>query len=320
MLSRRALLGSAAVLTTGCGFFESQFSAPSLPNERPLTWAVTWVSDEELPWLAEKILIQEDDNPLGPKRGGYSLARRGVEDFLHTKELVDILNEMEADLVNVYTFNVADLAANGALLPLDAVSDAEDYDLDQEFYPSLLDQFRFDGALYALPANARPLVMQYDAALFAAEGLPPMDGSWDWEDLARTAEQLVLRDKDGTVRRWGLVAHNHGIWWALWQNGAEVEDSAGGMCSLRDSSAIAALHFVRDLFHTHRVSPAAAGIELWDNIYINRRPPVMMHSQHPTQYQPDYRVAVLPQGREQVAPISAEMGMAQLWQERQSRN
>ena len=81
-------------------------------------------------------------------------------------------------------------------------------------------------------------MMHYDATLFAAEGVPPMDSSWDWDDLVRTAELLVRRDEDGVIKRWGLAAHNYGIWWALWQNEAEVVDPASGECRLWDSAAI----------------------------------------------------------------------------------
>ena len=310
MLTRRALIGSTAVLATGCGFLESRFSPPSLPEETPLTWAVSRVFQEEMPWLAEQRLMVDKENSNGPKLGGYSLARRNVEGYPDLGELVKILREMEADLVNVDTFNVQGLVEKGVLLPLDDFSGAEETSLNQEFYPSTLEQFRIDETLYALPINARPLMMHYDATLFAAEGVPPMDSSWDWEDLVRTAELLVRRDEDGVIKRWGLAAHNYGIWWALWQNKAEVVDPTSGECRLRDSAAIEALNLVRELFHTQRVSPAALGRNLWDNLHINGLPPAMMHSQHAKTYRRDYRLAELPRGRVQVVPVEAEMAMA----------
>ena len=80
MLTRRALIGSTAVLATGCGFLESRFTTPSLPKETLLTWAVSRVFQEEMPWLAERRLIgrqREFEWPQArrlltrpPKRGG----------------------------------------------------------------------------------------------------------------------------------------------------------------------------------------------------------------------------------------------------------
>ena len=309
MLSRRALLGSAAALSTGCGFLESRFSAPSLPKEKPITWAVSRIFDEEIPWLAEQYLNKDEENPNGPMRGGYVLSRQEVEGYPSADELIDILKEMEADLVNVDTLDVDELADRGVLLPLDGFGGADETSLNQEFYASVLDQFRIGDSLFALPLNARPLMMEYDEALFGTEGLPPPDSSWDWRDLVETAAKLTPRGDDGAVKRWGLVAHNFGIWWALWQNKAEVVDPATGECRLGDPAAIEALEFIHGLFHAQRVSPAAVGREMWDSVHINGVAPAMMHSPFP---KPPlgFRVGELPRGKSQVVPVEAEMGMA----------
>ncbi len=309
MLTRRALIAGSAALTAGCGFLESRFSAPSLPQEIPLIWAVSRVFDEELPWLAEQLLNKDEENPNGPKRGGYTLSRQEVGENYNPEDLIDILQVMEADLVNVDTFNVDELAERGVLLPLDGFFGADETTLNQEYYHSVLDQFRIGGSLYALPLNARPLMMHYDEALFAAEGVPPPDSSWDWQDLVDTAVRLTQRDNDGKIKRWGLVAHNFGIWWALLQNDAAVIDPATGECGLDEPVAIEALDFIKGLFYAQRVSPAAIGRALWDNIYINRVPPAMLHSQSP---KPSLgiRLGGLPRGKAQVVPVEAEMGMA----------
>ncbi|MDE2815125.1 MAG: extracellular solute-binding protein [Chloroflexota bacterium] len=309
MLTRRALIAGSAALTAGCGFLESRFSAPSLPQERPLTWAVTRVFDEELPWLAEQLLNKDEENPNGPKRGGYILSRQEVGKNIYGDELIRVLQEMEADLVNVNTFNVDELAERGVLLPLDGFLGADETTLNQEHYPSVLDQFRVRDSLYALPLNAMPLMMHYDEALFAAQGVPPVDSSWAWADLVRVAEQLTEKKEDGTVRRWGLIAHNFGIWWALWQNNAEVVDPATGECRLGDAAALEALEFMRGLFHTQRVSPAAVRRELGESIYINGVGPAMKHTLFPRP-PTGIRLAELPRGKAQVVPVRADMGMA----------
>ena len=309
MLTRRALLGSAAMLTAGCGFLKSRFSSPALSKVKPIKWAVTWVSDEELPWLAEQLLKKDEENPHGPKRGGYTLSRQEVGVLFNTEDLIDTLQEMQADLVNVNTFNVAELAGSGVLLPLEGFRGMDEKTLNQEFFPSVLDRFRIGGSQFALPLNARPLMMHYDAALFAEEGVPPPDGTWDWQDLVDNAVRLTQRDNDGKVKRWGLVAHNLGIWWALLQNEAAVVDPATGECGLDEPAAIAALAYIKGLIHTQRVSPAATGRALWDNMYINRVPPAMVHSQS-AKPSLGIRLGELPQGKAQIVPVEAEMGMA----------
>ena len=53
---------------------------------------------------------------------------------------------------------------NGLLLPLDRFSGAGESELNQEFFPTVLNQYRRDGALYALPVDAAPLMLYYDQA------------------------------------------------------------------------------------------------------------------------------------------------------------
>ena len=118
------------------------------------------------------------------------------------------------------------------------------------------------GALYALPVDARPLVAYYDADYFSLNELPPMDSSWDWDDLVESARKLTRRGTEGRVTRWGLAAHTNQLWWALWQNEAEAVDAQTLQCRLQEPAAIAALQFVRDLLHTHRVSPLAFSMDL----------------------------------------------------------
>lgn len=309
MLTRRALLGGSAMLTAGCSFLDSRFSAPGSPKAKPITWAVTRVSEEELPWLAEQLLSRDEVNPNGPKRGGYALSRQEVGEYLGGDDLVATLKGMEADVVIVDSLTFSDLAKRGMLLPLDGFEGADETSLQRDFYPSVLDQFRYGDSPFALPLNAMPLMMQYDEAFFAVEGVPPPGGSRNWQDLLVAAERLTQRAEDGTVSRWGFVPHKFGIWWALWQNYAEVINPANGGCSLGDTSAIEALEFIRDLFHTHRVSPAAVRRELWDSVYINGVRPAMMHSQSPKP-PTGIRLAEIHRGKAQVVPVNAGMAMA----------
>ena len=96
-------------------------------------------------------------------------------------------------------------------------------------------------------------MMYYDAGYFAVEGVLPVNSSWDWDDLVENAQKLTRRSENGTVARWGLATHMVGIWWALWQNGADVLNRETLQCRLQEPAAIEALHFFRDLLHIHRV-------------------------------------------------------------------
>ena len=101
------------------------------------------------------------------------------------------------------------------------------------------------------------------------------------------ALKLTQRDKDGTVSRWGLAAHSFHIWWALWQNEAEIVGPLTSQCRLLELPATEAIEFVRGLIHTHRVSPPG-----WDW----PMPPAMVYRPGPLGPPHDnYRAAELPQ-------------------------
>ena len=186
-----------------------------------------------------------------------------------------ILEILEADLVTVWPEEARWWGRNGLLLPLDRFSGAEEADLTQEFYPSVLNQYRIDGVQYALPVGAMPLMLYYDAEHFAERGVSPPDASWDWNNLAENAVELTTRKADGTVARWGLVARGERIFWALWQNEATLVDMDTLQCGLQAPAAVEALQFVHDLMHKHRVSPTATLRDLWD--YLMRTPPAMLY-------------------------------------------
>ena len=321
MLTRRALIGSTAVLAAGCSFLESRFSTPSLPKETPLTWAVTdWFStmsgpymlgrsEEDFKW-AHRMFTSEKENPFAPTRGGYTLALNHKERFADLDEFVTWLQEVEADLVTVRPQAARELGKRGFLLPLGQSGGEDESALKQEFYPVVLDQFREQGTLYALPIGALPLLMRFDPQYFSTEGVPPVDGSWNWGDLEKHARKLTRHDEDGAVERWGLAAHHVGLWWAVWQNEAEVVDSASLQCRLQEPATMEALDFVRGLLHTQRVSPPALYRDLW-SVLDSPRPPAMIYDLfHGQRFPESYRWVELPRGKVQATPVYADLGIA----------
>ena len=288
---------------------------------------------------AAATLAKDKENPYGPTRGGYQLALRFVDEFFPSRnqtvsreegataeeaasdgagtafdeevaldDFAGVLDDLDADLVTVWPGEARWLGKHGLLLPLDRFSGAEESALNREFYSTVLNEFRRDGALYALPIGATPLMLYYDEKHFAAQGVPPVDVSWDWDDLAKNAAKLTTHRQDGAVARWGLVAHGELVWWALWQNEASLVDLDSLQCRLQEPAAVEALQFVHDLIHKHRVSPVASPRELRDLIW--RTPPAMLYNYPPwIRNQTGYRMAALPRGKVHAVPVRAGFGL-----------
>ena len=340
MLSRRSLLAGTAALTSGCSILGSPPSAPSVPQAVELKVAAStrghvsfgfppsvWPEDKYLRAMAA--LEADKENPSGPTRSGYRLALRffdeifppiqgpkSPEEFEKAEEealkaAAALLEDLEADLVTVLPHEAHRLGREGLLLPLDRFSGPGEAALNREFFPSVVSAFRRGGALHALPIAARPLMLHYDEYYFAAQGVPPVGASWDWDDLVENAIKLTTYKEDGTVARWGLVAHLELIWWALWQNEAAAVDPDSLQCRLQEPAATEALQFVHDLMHKYRVSPPVSGRDLWELLLVRRSPPAMLFDYSPTFFGLGaFRMAPLPRGKVHAVPMRADLGLA----------
>lgn len=232
------------------------------------------------------------------------------------RQLVALLAELEVDLVSLHAPMVRSLAElaktqGPVLLPLDRSVGIDDPLLLEEFYPYLLDPFRYEGTLYALPVNALPLMLYYDARYFAAAGVPPVDASWDWDALVESAVALTRRDDDGATTHWGLEAHRYGLWWALLQNEALLHDPVSDEWRLQEPAAGEALQFYSNLLHCQRVAPPlvrqdaaklyGVTVDSW---------PAMFYSPRQDVWNGDYRWAALPHGKVRSVPVYSDMCIA----------
>ncbi len=348
MLTRRSLLGStatlggSAALAAGCSSLGVPLSPPGAPPNAEVKLAAytrsiylvlpygnyTDHDEAEVRFERARMELDEDEaNAYGPKRGGYSLDLRFVNDFYppyvepkteeeaealeaaRLESIAAVLDDLDADLVTVWPEEARHWGENGLLLPLDRFSGAGESELNQEFFPTVLNQYRRDGALYALPVDAQPLMLFYDERYLTHKGVPAPDSNWDWDELVRQAVALTTTKQDGTVARWGLIAHGQRVFWALWQNEASLVDLDTQQCRLQAPAATEALQFVHDLLHKHSVSPLAEMRDLWD--YLRRTPPAMLYDYPPMilNQRDNFRMAALPRGKVSATPVRTSLGI-----------
>ncbi len=69
-----------------------------------------------------------------------------------------------------------------------------------DFYPGLLEQFQWDGGIWALPAKVYPALIFYDKTAFEEAGLSPPRPGWTYEEFTQAAQQLTVREGDRVLR------------------------------------------------------------------------------------------------------------------------
>ncbi len=326
MLTRRFLVSSTAALAAGCGPFVSSSSLPSLLEPTALTWHTMpfihflrvgqnmQMPRDVLPQVVAA-LEEDTENPNGPARGRYTLTGHALEypepPPRSIEEFAEWVGGIDTDLLAVDAWLARGLGEQGVLLPLDRFIAADAPALADAFYPYVLEQFQRNGRLFALPVSAEPLMLHYDARWFVSQDVPPVDESWDWDDLVTNAKKLTWHREDGKLTRWGLMSHMYGFWWALWQNEAEMFDLATGQCRLQEPAAMEALSFCYDLLHTHRVSPTRGALDLVRNFNPpSGLWPAISYVPYQSLWWPGYRWAELPRGRVRSVPVTADIGLA----------
>jgi ABC-type glycerol-3-phosphate transport system substrate-binding protein len=122
-----------------------------------------------------------------------------------------------------------------------------------------LEVMSYKGQVLGLPDGAAPNPYFYNADLFHAAGLrTPHDlwreDRWTWDAMADALTKIAKRSERG----WSVVGAATGLH-RLWMNaagGREFDDvKAPKTCLYDQPASVAALQFLQDLRHVHRVTP-----------------------------------------------------------------
>ena len=156
-----------------------------------------------------------------------------------------------------------ELFSKGVIEPLDFYVKLYGLDLE-DFYPNLVEAFKYKGKLYGIPKDFSTLVLFYNKKMFDEAGIPYPDESWTWFDLLWAAAKLTRdTDGDGKVDVWGLAlypaAFNRVIPFILQAGGRIVKEDLS--TALGEPEAIEGIKFYFDLHNRWgvAVSPQDVG-------------------------------------------------------------
>jgi multiple sugar transport system substrate-binding protein len=135
----------------------------------------------------------------------------------------------------------------------------------ERFSPAVLDIFRRDGALWALPKGYTPMVIAYNKDMFDRAGLPYPRDDWTWEEFRATARALTRDgDGDGAVDQWGFWLDRRVFMWiaSLWSLGGDVlcPDGRSARGCLDGPATVRAFRLLTDLAVKDSVTPRFFGL------------------------------------------------------------
>jgi multiple sugar transport system substrate-binding protein len=154
--------------------------------------------------------------------------------------------------------NIPIYARTGALENLEPYIARERFNV-ADFYPTLMETFRFDGDLHGLPRDNDTKVVFYNKRLFSEAGLEAPTKDWTWEQLRQAALKLTRRDAAGAPSQYGF-SYEVNAWWRIWvwQNNGDILDDhfKPSRVRLDEPAAIDAIQFLANLTTVDRVTPA----------------------------------------------------------------
>ena len=135
-----------------------------------------------------------------------------------------------------------------------------------EFYPGVLDFFRWKNAAYGLPWYCPGYAFVYNRQLFDRLGVTApdkqeKDGKWNWDTFVSTLRSLTTGTAGSADRTIGFFTYNMNLDWAcatIWRNGGDVFNKEITKCVLNEPPAVEAVQELADLFLKYQVIHYAA--------------------------------------------------------------
>lgn len=172
---------------------------------------VVWEGDEALRVLREVTKDFERANP------NIKVKLENVDYRYYFQRLLSqVAGNTAPDVAILDPQNMQMFAKRGALRPLDPLIESTPGFALGDYYPPIVDIFRYQKSLYVLPRDIAPIgLIYYNKRLFKEAGLEEPDGNWTWDFEPRPElgsqcftycmQQLTQKDEKGRTQVWGFA-------------------------------------------------------------------------------------------------------------------
>ncbi len=205
-----ALITGLGLLLSGCsggGGGDSTLTAPGADVLEGLDEAVQvefWHSMDATNGQVLDGLI-EDFNARNEGRVEVTGSFQGDYDTALANHRAAIQQGETAELIMIFDLGTQFMIDSGRTVPAQSFIDADGYDTGS-VEPALLNYFTVDGDLRSFPFNNSTPLMYINRDAFEEAGLDPDSPPADLAQIREAAEELTVRDDDGTVVQYGFGA------------------------------------------------------------------------------------------------------------------
>jgi multiple sugar transport system substrate-binding protein len=147
---------------------------------------------------------------------------------------------------------IYNIAAQKLVAPVDPFVAKEKFDLAQ-YYKNCIEGLKREGKLYGLPFKSHPgvSVLFYNQSLFESKGAGVPDKSWTLERFVDAAKRVT----EGDVYGYFPATSQKAVLTTTRAFGGELLDPEGKKSLLNSPQAMAAITWMYDAFHKHRIAP-----------------------------------------------------------------
>ncbi|MEP6694159.1 MAG: ABC transporter substrate-binding protein [Chloroflexota bacterium] len=223
MRSRKALLSVIALLALVIGACGGTAGTPPTATLGPLSGDVRISGWSSSP--TEDALLNDSIKAFMAANPSVNVKWEPIAQDYETVLKTNLAAGTEADVFYADIFWVDSVMKTGKLLALDDLM-AKSGISKNDFVPSLINAFTYQGKTYGIPKDFNTLGLVYNKDLFKAAGVAEPTNDWTWADLTAAAKKLTT----GGVVGLSLPADAARFVPFLWQAGgdlANINNAAG---------------------------------------------------------------------------------------------
>lgn len=254
-LSRRSLLAGAGAL--GGAALLGACSGNGSGSDQRLRFQTYFGEDQVKVWEQQFADFQE--------RSGIEVTHEFVEQAAQAERLLTMAatNQLP-DVTLISGFSFSALAERGYFAEITpATAEAQGIDID-DFFPGLVDYYRVDGAIHALPTDTDVGILFYNQDLFEQEGVDPPSPDWTWEDFRLAAAQLTKGS--GAGKQFGVGAAfglPHDLTMVARSYGGDLIDPESLSPVIADGGGRRALELYRQMaYEDGSVAPPGSAVDM----------------------------------------------------------